>query len=164
MIAWGAFSPAYRGLQQYPPIYTTPALKQWSDIAYLQWAALHSSPYSPPISHLRYIIVPAIFNPESQSIIAGALRNARKTLCRWPGVTFNMESTGGRAILGCPNGYGVAYLLLQHRKQLGRKRVKGVTVFEDDGVKPVPRPPSLAFWVEDSEDDWSLCGEPWLPE
>lgn len=35
-----------------------------------------------------------------------------------------------QAILGSPNGNGVAWLLIQHKEQLGQKRVRSVIVYE----------------------------------
>jgi len=38
----------------------------------------------------------------------------------------------GQAILGTPNGLGVAWLLLERKQKLGKKMVKTVKVFTDD--------------------------------
>lgn len=59
-----------------------------------------------------------------------------------------MDTDEGKAILASPNGSGVAYLLLTHKRQLGRKTIGKVTVFADDGKKQ-PRPPSLIYHVVD---------------
>lgn len=62
-----------------------------------------------------------------------------------------MDTTEGQALLGSPNGAGCAFILVQHKRQLGRKSFDRVTVFQDDG-KQFPRPPSLVFRVVDVGD------------
>ncbi|CAN9084245.1 unnamed protein product [Alternaria alternata] len=47
----------------------------------------------------------------------------------WPGTTYYPGSNEFNALLGSPNGQGVAHMLIQHRKQLGHKTVEKVIVF-----------------------------------
>jgi hypothetical protein len=56
-------------------------------------------------------------------------KHGQFTYDKWPGVTFSMESEEGKAILGTPNGCGVAFMLIQHGKALGEKRIEKVTLF-----------------------------------
>jgi hypothetical protein len=65
----------------------------------------------------------------------------------WPGTTFDMECEEGRAILGTPNGAGTAWLLIQHKKQLGDRRIEKVTIFYAENESDLWRWPSLLFWV-----------------
>ncbi|ORY01812.1 hypothetical protein BCR34DRAFT_636686 [Clohesyomyces aquaticus] len=134
-----------------PPVTVLPALKSSSDIIYLEWFGLTQSTKS-KTQNLHYIFSSPVKNPLTQSLIRRALLNTQQSLSTWPGATFFMDSDEGKAILGAPNGVGAAYLLVQHKKQLGRKTVKKVTVFQDAG-KAVPRPPSLLFWVEGVEEE-----------
>jgi hypothetical protein len=147
ILGWGAFSPAYMGAKKDPPVTVVPDLKSWSDITFLQWADLHKNEKGPAVSHLRYIMKTPCENPTTQLVIKKALKNTGQTLSKWPGVTFSMDTKEGVAILGTPNGWGVAYLLVQHKKQLGNKVVDKVTVFQDEGPK-VPRPPSVLFYIK----------------
>ena len=141
MIGWGAFSPAYMGPKQNPPVTTVPALKTWSDISYLQWSHL------PSPAPINYIIKSPCENSDTQAIVARALKNTGGTLETWPGTTFSMTSDEGKAILGSPNGFGAGYLLVQHKSQLGNRVVEKVQVWMDDGKKQ-PRPPSILFYVK----------------
>ena len=72
-----------------------------------------------------------------------------KELSTWPGISFDIERKEAKAILGTPNGKGVAWLLAQHRAQLGEKTVKKVTLVYVPGPEPKRRNPSLVFWLED---------------
>jgi len=49
----------------------------------------------------------------------------------WPGrKEYSMNTNEGKAILGSPNGRGVALLLIQHKAQLGeRTTIEKVAVF-----------------------------------
>jgi hypothetical protein len=47
-----------------------------------------------------------------------------------------------QALLGSPNGFGVAYLLFTHKQQLGMKKVSKVTVFSQKN--------------QDGDDAWHL--------
>lgn len=50
----------------------------------------------------------------------------------WPGQSFTTDTENGLALLGCPNGWGVGYMLTQHSAtSLGRKTVDRVAVFGD---------------------------------
>ena len=73
----------------------------------------------------------------------------------WPGLTFSIESDEGLALLGTPNGRGVAWLLKQH-EELSGKRASKVTVWCD--VEKVPLKPSMLFHLENAgvtEDELS---------
>jgi len=63
-----------------------------------------------------------------------------------------MDNAEALALLGTPNGTGVAWLLSQYQKELGHKVVKNVTLFwersaiKDEGFKTLP---SLVFRLMD---------------
>jgi hypothetical protein len=65
----------------------------------------------------------------------------------WPGVTFDIESEEGKAILGTPNGAGTAWLLIQRKRELGRRRIEKVTVFHAGMKEDMFGWPSLLFWI-----------------
>ncbi|KAF2013589.1 hypothetical protein BU24DRAFT_464355 [Aaosphaeria arxii CBS 175.79] len=144
IVAWGSFSPAHRGAKQNPPVTILPALKLWSDIVFLEWQNFKKP------RNLRYVFRYSIKNKNACSIISRALESANQVLQKWPGVTFDMSTREGRAILGSPNGAGVAFLLSQHKEQLGNKTITKVVVFQDEGDAK-SRPPSLLFYVDDTE-------------
>lgn len=61
----------------------------------------------------------------------------------WPGKTFDMVSEAGKVLLGSPNGRGVAWFLLQHKRAFGFKTVERVVVFKEaEGV-------FMGFWIGD---------------
>jgi hypothetical protein len=103
-----------------------PALKFWSDVVYLQWK-MHSSPEST----LKYVLRHNIMNPVTASIVEAInIANSTTTL-EWPGTSYAATSEEGQALLGTPNGSGVAYLLVQHKQELGRKTIEKITVFSE---------------------------------
>jgi hypothetical protein len=57
-----------------------------------------------------------------------------------------MIESDARAILGTSNGHGVAYLLAQHKEQLGVKVIDSVAIFESDHLM------SLCFRIVDEDD------------
>ena len=56
------------------------------------------------------------------------------------------------ALLGTPNGAGVAWLLAGRKESWGEKRVRRVTVFYAADERDIFRWPSLVFWVGDGGD------------
>lgn len=48
-------------------------------------------------------------------------------------MTFNATSLEGQALIGTPNGIGVAYLFIQHKRKLGHKMISAVTIFHPKG-------------------------------
>ncbi|KAL8670948.1 MAG: hypothetical protein Q9168_004531 [Polycauliona sp. 1 TL-2023] len=50
----------------------------------------------------------------------------------WPGLDFDIASQDGRALLATPNSLGIAYLMIDHAADLGRRRPR-VHIFGDDG-------------------------------
>lgn len=44
-----------------------------------------------------------------------------------------MDSEAGKVLLGSPNGRGVAWFLLQHKKAFGLKTVISAVVFKEAG-------------------------------
>ena len=74
-------------------------------------------------------------------------KHGHDTYFEWPGISFEVESEEGRAILGTPNGSGVAWMLGQHKGQFAGKRVERVTVFYAKKKGDLYRWPSLLFWV-----------------
>lgn len=66
-------------------------------------------------------------------MIDQALANTGTSLSHYPGTVFSMTSDAGKAIMGTPNGGGVAWFLVDHKNQLGVKEVESVRVFKTDG-------------------------------
>jgi hypothetical protein len=172
LIAGSNFGPAYTlPAQDLKDSEAHPDLQHWSDIAYLQ--ALHlSSPSNrvPPgssrpapgaIKNLKYIVRHDIENPSTNAIIHVLIQHYITSPCSynifdtgcpycsqhiiWPGLTFELDTEEGLALLGTPNGRGVVWLLNQHAELMG-KRVGKVSMWCDVEKKPLK--PSLMFHVE----------------
>jgi hypothetical protein len=110
-----------------------PELKHWSDVAFLQWTDLSVEGVVPD---LKFVARVSIHNDVTRTVLETVLANIRKKknvgdkyLPQWPGVTFTMESDEGNGLLGTPNGSGVAWLLAQHKKELGHKTVERVRLW-----------------------------------
>ncbi|CAA9962859.1 hypothetical protein PTMSG1_06227 [Pyrenophora teres f. maculata] len=123
-----------------------PLLRHWSDIAFLQYLSTFPSPPPQPLP-LKYIFRLTIMNATTCEVLKSVIaKQGVEEYSLWPGLTFDIESEEGRAILGSPNGAGVAWMLLQHKTQLGEKKIEKVTVFYATGQSDLFRWPSLLFW------------------
>lgn len=120
-----------------------PLLQNWSDLAFLHWQSLQK--LGKP-NELKYVLRANIENETSTKVMSEILgygvqyqelehkpsHGCSCETCRlplWPGVTFDAGSKEGQALIGTPNGGGVAWLLAQHKEQLGVKVIDKVTLF-----------------------------------
>jgi hypothetical protein len=127
IVAYDNLSPteAYRAQDRHD--FTVPDLKFWSDVAFLQWK-LHASEKS----ELKYVLRYNVLNSVTNFIIEAVGYANDCEMLPWPGVSYGTNSEEGQALLGTPNGSSVAYMLIQHKHQLGHKTVDKITVFEND--------------------------------
>ncbi|PYI09412.1 hypothetical protein BO78DRAFT_438028 [Aspergillus sclerotiicarbonarius CBS 121057] len=125
-------------------------LSQWSDVAWLNWANLADN-----VKTLSTVIQFSVANPVSEAVIE-KIRGDRTI----PGYKKPWEFPAGsddfNALLGTPNGFGAAWLLINHKgtSQLGIKTIKSVSLFRSKdplGGDPVI---NMAFEIV----DWT--GEP----
>jgi hypothetical protein len=141
-----------------------PDLQHWSDVVYLKWLSLDPALKS---RSLHYVLRDNLGNGHTLAVINRVLDAHApfgKECPTWPGLTTDMDSKEGMALLGTPNGSGVAWLLIQHKAecQLGHKTVKRITLLwpdllddleeigdETGGRKAWGLSPSLLFWIED---------------
>jgi hypothetical protein len=113
-----------------------PDIRAWSDVTFVEWQAqAHARAHD--IKGLKYVIRYNIVNADTSMIINQAV--GPTSSIGWPGVTISMRSEIGRAVLGTPNGVGVAYLLATHKAQLGQKTVESVHLWS--------RPPKYFYAV-----------------
>jgi hypothetical protein len=112
-----------------------PKLRHWSDIAFLQWSSLLLTPTNTP---LRYVLRANVQNADTIAVISYILvydasvkryMPERAQRPRWPGKMFAVDSWDAQALLGRPNGSGVAWLVKQHGVELGCGDVQWVSVF-----------------------------------
>jgi glucokinase len=101
-----------------------PPLQNWSDVTFLQWN--HLTAGNP--GALKYVWRVNIFNAETYAIVKEALKRKYDEEPSTLGRLFSVDDEEGKAILGTVHGSGVAYLLAQHKEQMGLKVVKGVYV------------------------------------
>lgn len=142
--------------EQTRPDVPVPDLKHWSDIAYLQWT-------DPSISQgtreLKFVLRSRIENKDTMSVVERIVRDCGGSATGQRSFTWDMQRDEAKALLGTPNGSGVAWLLAQHKEQLGHKTVDEVTLFWDEECS-LTGPPSLLFQLGDVRvgDDESAGG------
>lgn len=97
-------SPKWAVKDRNPPVPDSylPRLNQFSDVAWITWAAMHKPPWSQEtrLSHLKYFMSVSITNVETQQILKRALEANRWELSEWPGHTFERIWPETKAILG----------------------------------------------------------------
>lgn len=120
------FSPAD---QQSNPKAQLPDLQKWSDVAWLFWE-MSCKGEGVGVGNLNYVFRVQIVNDNTRFIVSRALGST--SVGAWPGTAFNMDTDQGRAILGTPNGSGVAWFLINHQMQMGTRTVKSVNVFSTE--------------------------------
>ncbi|KAL1601929.1 Mitochondrial import inner membrane translocase subunit tim8 [Nothophoma quercina] len=163
---------AYEGAKELwgvesPPADELPQLTDTSDMAWGVWRRVH--PDGQKLDKIKMFFSVLIINKITQQLISEALKTYKvaagqsrvSSLPRWPGLTFDLESAEGKAMLGSPNGIAVGYFLAQHKNQLGgNKYVTKAQVWADQ----LGSTPSIIFYVanapaqppeEPDEDIWN---------
>jgi hypothetical protein len=156
LIATSIYGHKYRWGSAYTEDIAIPELQRWSDIAYLQWA--YTKHFS-KLNGLKTVVQYNIENKDTLAVIDHIVeeyRGNRKRNCasesEWSSrdLTFDMEADQAEALIATPNGYGVAWLLIQHKCQLGHKIVGTIKIFWDIGAtRKGIRQPSLLICIED---------------
>ena len=130
IVAYNNFGPAF--MIRKNPVKILPDVRAWSDVTFVEWQT-QAQNTNQDITQLRYVIRYQIANKETLDIIKRIVGNVRTLY--FPGVTISMTKANGkpnakgRAILGTPNGAGVAYLLATHKVQLGHKMIESVQLW-----------------------------------
>lgn len=78
-----------------PALDELPALRRLSDIMWGAWNRDNGA-----INKIKYFWVQGVGNTNSKAVIARALKEAGKSLEKWPGTTLDMSEDGALAILG----------------------------------------------------------------
>lgn len=143
----------------YPEIPTSenlPKLRAISDIswAFWNWAWMKRSKQNLNLGNINYFVVHNIVNEETEQVIEQALQVYQPPegqqrvaeLPQWPGLTFDVESEAGQAMLGSPNGIAAGYFLAQRKAEIGaNKYVYQVQVFATRWAGP-----SMILYVKDA--------------
>jgi hypothetical protein len=94
------------GNKKDPDLALLPRLRALSDILWGFWVR-----DNPNIKTIRYFFMLGISNGQTNQLIALCLRNSKKQLSAWPGVSFNTDTDEGHALLGmCSNSVLVSNL------------------------------------------------------
>lgn len=98
------------------------------------------------MGRLQWIIHQDVDNPVSQLVVSEVLNDEDPE--PWPGITVQTSTDPGKALVGCPNGYGVGYMLAQNTASLGHKTIDSVVVFADTYQNEC-----LAYHIEGAAED-----------
>jgi hypothetical protein len=85
-----------------------------------------------------------VVNEDTVALAARALvRSGKSKLSKWPGDSFTAQSDEGKALIASPIGATIAYMLTQHKADLGRKHITKINLVCDDEPrrgrgKPMP--------------------------
>lgn len=123
LIALHNESPMQKLREENLPMHNAPDLAHWSDAAYLQWKMCTSEN-----ARLDYVLRHHVINTAINDANAG--ERFERDNPPWPGRTYSTDTAEGQALLGTPNGCGVAYMLIQHRQELGHRKVGAITIFD----------------------------------
>jgi hypothetical protein len=152
IIAKSNFGPAFWGPRQNPKVTggaddPFPVLPRLSDILFLEFQRVMTE-NKQPMKELKGFWRESVENQDTKELATqissdnGMLHGIPK----WPGVDYGPDSDEFAALLGSPNGVGVAYILLQHREQLGQKTIKSVRVWYVMALH-------ILFMVDDVENE-----------
>ena len=112
-----------------------PELSRFSDCVWLEWKHQCEIHGGNP-GELRYVVRSNIITGDTIQVIDEVLERLNKPPIPppWdqrvevPVGTRRLATREGTALLGTPHGFGVAYLLLQHRPLI-RKRIGSITIY-----------------------------------
>jgi hypothetical protein len=97
--------------------YSLPAIRQLSDVMWIEWAARASDP-----SSIKYIFQMNVVNLDTRAIIEEAIEidaandASAAEVFYWE---FDTSTETGQALLGTPNGNPQAWFLINHKTALG---------------------------------------------
>ncbi|EME83844.1 uncharacterized protein MYCFIDRAFT_84146 [Pseudocercospora fijiensis CIRAD86] len=126
-----------------------PKLSQLSDVWWLIWDKITANDATLR-KGLRYIVQHNVVNPDSHAILAKVLIDQKQISTGLApggtGVIVKREDEGFAALLGMNNVWGVPFLLIQRSGELGRKRIKQITVWSENT-------PNLIIELENIPDE-----------
>lgn len=130
------FGPAAQGRYKNPPVTGEPnpypLLARQSDVLFLEYQRLIEDVFDhQSMDQLKAVWRHNVVNEYTRGICAKVAASgdgfAVHHIPVWPGKDFDAGSDELAALVGAPNGVAVAYLL-QHRQQLGHKKITGAKV------------------------------------
>ena len=117
-----------------PPV--PPPLRRLSDFTFLAYQdACHNDPQC-NLANLEWVIHHQVADDITNLVIQKATGRSTN-FPKWPGKSFTTRWGNGKALVGCPNGFGVLYLVGQHTQTaLGYKTVDKAYIFADQMTQP----------------------------
>ncbi|KAF7188828.1 hypothetical protein HII31_09751 [Pseudocercospora fuligena] len=132
-----------------------PDLGQLSDVWALTWLKLTGDD-SALRKGLRYVVQHNVVNPDSNAILAKVLIDQKSIATGLApggaGVVVKREDEGFAALLGMNNVWGVPFMLIQRSGDLGRKRIKQITTWNEH-TEATYYQPNLIIELEDIPDE-----------
>ncbi len=142
-----------------PPVTTLPKLKNWHDVAFLQWQKVAQQEQK-DVRNLRYIISSDILNTDTVGLLERATGLSFPEHCEMISPTkkrvFQVNEEAYSALIASPNGRGAALILITHKHVFGEHAIiESVTAWCDEGGHI-----NLMFTVgHDSDYDQDESGE-----
>ncbi|KAL8942063.1 MAG: hypothetical protein Q9216_001875 [Gyalolechia sp. 2 TL-2023] len=123
-----------------------PNLRRWSDVVWFVWAKQAGN----QAGKLRYIFRDNVVTAETKGVIDQMFGIPKGTLdLKWPGKTFDVKKTKeGKGLLGTAHGSGIAWLMADHKAELGERNLK-VTVFTSAGSHMDQKTYNMLFELAD---------------
>ncbi|KFA55737.1 hypothetical protein S40293_10088 [Stachybotrys chartarum IBT 40293] len=151
------YSPAYEARRYGMTDVRLPDMRQFSDFAFLQWRSACEATEGCDVRKLRFFFRHHIVYPPSFNIAVDALRRRGiEQIPAWPNTAIfrpDDDDEGFYAMLGEAHGAGAAFVLNQHKAELGLLRINEIHVWaEDDDFDTrqeftEPNDPALYMWM-----------------
>lgn len=106
-----------------------PPMHRLSDVSWYVWSRVSAHP-----AQLRYIGHDFVINGDTESIMEylSIVRFGEDApFLDWPGLVYDIDSDEAKALLATPNSLAIAYMMMDHAAELGR-RLPRVYIFKDN--------------------------------
>lgn len=117
-----------------------PPMSHLSDLAFLDWQRACNT-YGADMKGLTHVFIPVIIAQLAKEMVQEIYRQRGQSIKEFADLPmfedrlcFPPNSNVGQALMSLVQLQGIAWLLLQHRRQLGLKRMRQTCIFRDDDV------------------------------
>jgi hypothetical protein len=143
-------SPAQTYLGRLPDFHL-PSLNRLSDVLFLNWKRLAGSDPN-RIAGLKYVLHYYVTNRDTKAVISEIESRSLTRIKNWPGRVFPITKSNknGLALLGTPNGSGIAYFLFQHKDYFPEKTISKVRVWKSPEWNGIWV--HMLFYIEDLDN------------
>ncbi|KAH9863562.1 hypothetical protein J1614_009494 [Plenodomus biglobosus] len=105
-----------------------PSLRQASDVIFAFWLRQNPDP-----KNIKYYFVNQVINEDTVPLVKSILKKKRlDRVPYWPGVVLPWQSGEAAVLIGSPIGATLAYMLIQHKLELGIKQITQVVIFREN--------------------------------